>query len=111
MKIKTQNYNGITVIELQGELTEEALKPFQDTASSIVSGKSANIVLDMSNVGFIDSKSLEQLLWLRDRCCEDKGQLKLAALEENCVKIMEITRLNSQFDIYDELSEAVKSFV
>ena len=58
-----------------------------------------------------DGAGLEQLLWLRDYCHENTRQLKLAALDESCAKIMEITRLAGQFDIYIELSQAVKSFV
>jgi hypothetical protein len=34
----------------------------------------------------------------------------LAGLDENCVIILEITRLEKEFDRYAELAEAVKSF-
>ena len=64
----------------------------------------------MSGVGFIDSQGLEQLLWLQDYCSENKSQLRLAGLDETCEKILGITRLDSKFDCYVELSGAVKSF-
>ena len=110
MKIETQNYNDIAVIELQGELTEEFIKPLQDAASSVIASRVSGVVLDMTNVGFIDSRGLEQMLWLRDYCQENSRQLKLASTDENCHRILEITRIAPQFDIYEELSEAVKSF-
>lgn len=109
MKIETQNYNDVTVIELQGEFTAESDKAFQDTVTSVVAGGAKGIVLDMSTVIFADSPSLEQLLWLRDYCNENSRQLRLAGLDENCAKILEITRLGPQFDTYEELAEAVKS--
>jgi hypothetical protein len=34
----------------------------------------------------------------------------LAGLDENCAKILEITRLENEFGRYAELTEAVKSF-
>lgn len=111
MKIETQNYNDVTVIRLQGEFTSEASKPFEDVITSVVAGGAKGVVLDMSEVVFIDSVSLEQILWLRDYCNENKRQLKLAGLDENCSKILEITRLARQFDLYEELAQAVKSFV
>ncbi len=111
MKIKTQEYNDVTVVELHGEFVGEFIKPFQDTVSSIVVGHSKGIVLDMTNVGFIDSQCLEQLIWLRDHCFENSCQLKLAGLDEHCEKILEVTRLSKQLDSYEELAEAVKSFV
>jgi len=47
---------------------------------------------------------------LRDCCLENGRELKLAGLDENCAKILEITRLEEKFDRYAELAEAVKSF-
>ena len=35
---------------------------------------------------------------------------RLAGLDENCAKILEITQLEDKFDRYAELAEAVKSF-
>jgi len=111
MKIETQNYDNVTVVELHGEFVAEFIKPFQDTTSSIVAAGTTGIVIDMTNVGFIDSPSLEQLLWLADSCSQNNRQLKIAGLDENCTKIFEITRLDSGFDTYNEVSQAVKSFV
>lgn len=110
MKIGTQNYNDVTVVELQGEFTTEFVKTFTDTVTSVLAGGTIGIVLDMSKVAFIDSPCLEQLLWLRDYCEENNRQLKLAGLDEYCTKILEITRLLPQLEVYDELAQAVKSF-
>jgi len=110
MRIKTQDYNDITVVELQGELDGEFTELFQDTISGIIVTRKAGIVFDMSNVGFIDSEGLEQLLWARDYCSENNCQLRLAGLDENCAKILEVTRLENEFDLHAELAEAVKSF-
>lgn len=111
MKIETQNYNDITVVKMQGEFTVDTIKMLQDTASSIIADGTPKIVLDMTDVGFIDSQGLEQLLWMKGYCVEHDRQLKLAGMDENCDKIMEITRLSSQFDTYNEVNEAVRSFV
>jgi len=111
MKISTQNYNNVTVVDLQGEFISEYIKSFRDMITALIDQKVDGIVLDMTSVGFIDSQCLEELLWCRDYCRQNNCQLKLAALEENLAKILEITRLESEFDIYVELSEAIKSFV
>jgi anti-anti-sigma factor len=111
MKVKTQEYNDVTVIELQGELDADFTELLQNTISKTSEKHKMNIVLDMSTVGFIDSKGLELLLWIRDYCNQNKIQLRLAGLDENCKKILEVTRLENEFDCYAELAEAVKSFV
>ncbi|AQT68910.1 anti-anti-sigma factor [Anaerohalosphaera lusitana] len=111
MKIQRQDYDEVSVIDLQGEFVSDYIKPFQDTVSSALADGSAGIVLDLSSITFIDSHCLEQLLWLRDYCLENQSQLKIAGLDETCAKILEITRLDAEFDSYDEVSRAVKSFV
>lgn len=124
MKIKTQDYNDVTVVELQGELSLDFIEPLRSTINNIIRSPfdknnpqetmaafvpQTGIVLDMSEVGFVDSVGLECLLWARDYCDENNCQLRLAALDENCTKILEITGLENEFNCYAELAEAVKS--
>ncbi|MBW7990912.1 MAG: STAS domain-containing protein [Planctomycetes bacterium] len=111
MKIKIQDYNEVTVVELQGELDGDDGEFFQSTITDIISRCKASVVLDMSGLGFVDGEGLEQLLWARDYCNQNKCELRLAGLDENCMRILEITRLEKEFNHYVELSEAVKSFV
>jgi anti-sigma B factor antagonist len=111
MKIKTQDYGNIAVVELQGELDGEIAGLLRSSISGIVEARRVGIVLDMSCVGFIDSEGLGLLLWVRDFCSQNNCQLRLAGLDENCSKILEVTRLDKGFDRYAELAEAVKSFV
>jgi len=110
MRINTQNYNDVTVIELQGEVDGDVTDSVKDTITSVVAGSRMRIVLDMSNVSSIDSQGLELLLWVRQYCQQNKTQLKLAGLEENIEKILEITGLQTDFDRHTELAEAVRSF-
>ncbi len=110
MKIKVQDYNDVTVVELQGELDGDVDEMYQNTISRVVAEGKVGIVLDMRGIGFIDSQGLELLLWTRDYCNLNKRELRLAGLDENCRKILEITRLESEFDLNAELAEAVRSF-
>jgi anti-sigma B factor antagonist len=110
MKVKIQDYNNVTVIELQGEFDSDVVELFKNNITDVIAKHRTSIVLDMSGIGFIDSQGLEQLLWARDYCNQNKRGFRLAGLDENCMRIMEITRLENEFDHYAELTEAVKSF-
>ena len=110
MKIRTQNVNAVTAVELQGELDGGFAELFRNTITGVTDAHKAGIVLDMSDVGFIDSEGLEQLLWARDYCNENNCQFRLAGLDGAVAKILELTRLENEFDRYAELGEAVKSF-
>ena len=109
MKIKTQEYDDLTVIELHGEMTADFVEMLKTTVENIVSRRKPGVIIDMSQTGFIDSKGLEFLLWARDYCNEGSCAFKLAGLNENCAKILEITQLQKEFDKYAELNAAVRS--
>ena len=125
MKIHTQKYNDVTVIDLQGELDSDSIEQVKDTLVNTlkpppdqssgqkvaVAAFQSGIVFDMDNLGFVDSAGLEFLLWARDYCIENNCQMRLAGFNETCKKILEITRLENEFACYGELAEAVKSFV
>lgn len=110
MRIESQKYNDIMVLQLQGEFTAETIKSFEDETNHAFASKISGIVLDMSKVIIMDSQALEHLLDLSDRCREQTRQFKIAGLDETCTKILEITRLLPKFDTYAELTDAVKSF-
>jgi anti-anti-sigma factor len=110
MKINIQNYNDVTVVELQGEFDGDIAEPLKDMVSETVAAGRKRIVVDMSNVSGVDSQGLELLLWVRQYCRQNRTQLKLAGLDETLEKILEITGLQTEFDRHAELAEAVKSF-
>lgn len=110
MKINMQNYNDVTVVELQGELDADIEESLKDAMAQTVAAGRKRIVVDMSNVSGVDSQGLELLLWVRQYCRQSRAQLRLAGPDETIEKILEITGLQSEFDRHAELAEAVRSF-
>ena len=110
MKINTQNYNDVTVIELQGELDGDIAESLKGAVTEATAAGRKRIVVDMSNVKGVDSQGLELLLWVRQYCRQNRTQLRLAGLDETLEKILEITGLQTEFDRHGELAEAVRSF-
>ncbi len=110
MKIPWQDYNEVTVVELRGDVDGESVEPLRSALTEIVAKGRAGVVLNLSEVEFIDSQGLELLLWVRDYCRQNRVPLRLAGLAENCAIILQITRLQDEFDCHAELAEAVKSF-
>jgi anti-anti-sigma factor len=110
MKIPWQTYNDVTVVELRGDVDGESVEPLRSAITEIIAGQRAGIVLNLSEVEFLDSQGLELLLWVRDYCSQNRVPLRLAGLAENCATILEITQLQDEFVCHAELAEAVKSF-
>jgi anti-sigma B factor antagonist len=110
MKIRIQDYNNVAVVELQGELDVDSVELLQKTVTDIIAAYKTGIVLDMSDLEFIGSAGLGQLLHVQECCNENNCQLRLAGLNEILMKVLEVTRLANKFECYAELAEAVKSF-
>ena len=68
-----------------------------------------DVVLDLTEVPFVDSAALEYLLDLQERLAERLGQIKLVGLDANVAKVLEITRLENAFERCPDVSEAVKT--
>ena len=107
---KVDEYNNICVIGLGGDLAGAEPQQLRKQVEEVIDQRQlADFVLDFEKAGFIDSEGLETLLWLKRRCEELFGQLKLTNLDENCRKILEITRLQTRFDCPGDLPAALKN--
>jgi len=110
MNITAESYGHAIMLNLQGELTSDSTAVFmQSVEHQLRDGDVIDIVLNMETVNFIDSAALECLLELQDRLAERFGQVKFVKLSEDVRTILEITRLSSTFDTYDDVNDAVKA--
>jgi len=110
MNITAESYGHAVILNIKGEVTEDALAAIHKVVEHQLEGKEViDLVLNLEHVPFVDSAALEYLLDLNEKLAERLGQVKLAKPDENIRKIMEITRLESTFEVFDDLSMAVKA--
>lgn len=108
--MKCEDYNNVCVISLDADFTADevgvARKAFEDR---IDKHQIVDFVFDFEKCGFVDSEGLELLLWMKRKCEDLFGQIKLATLDENVRKILEITRLEQRFECHKDLNAALKT--
>ncbi|MGD1277086.1 MAG: STAS domain-containing protein [Tepidisphaeraceae bacterium] len=110
MGLKCEEYNQICVLEVQGDfLGETAAAAKKTLEEQIEQRRLVDFVVDFQKCGFVDSEGLEALLWMKRRCEDLFGQIKLVNLDENCRKILEITRLEHRFECHNDLATALKT--
>ena len=68
------------------------------------------IVLDTDNTEMLDSQGLTALLNALDQARKQGGDIKIATTNSVNRKILEITRLDQQLDVFESVIDAVKSF-
>ena len=70
----------------------------------------SKVVLDMSEVEFIDSSGLGVILSCYRHLNSANGDLKLCCLNEQVQTLFELVRMHRIFDIYKTQEEAIKSY-
>ena len=110
MNISCEEYDQVAVVNIDGELSQDTVEAFNNAVQEGLQDERIRFVVNFEKVSLIDSQGLEALLWLKDQCRERQGSVKLAALDETSAKILNMTRIDQAFDIYNGLIEAVKSF-
>jgi anti-anti-sigma factor len=110
MPVKCEEYDQVCVLAVTGDLAGENAAALKSVVEAGIDQRHiVDFVLDMEKVPFIDSEGLEMLLWMRRRCEELFGQIKLVNLDEHCRKIMEITRLDHSFECCEDMLAALKT--
>ena len=106
-----ESQGAVDVIKPLAPLDQENVEEFAETLTAGLSTGQPMVVLDMSDVPLIDSAGLESLLDFRDALHDRGGTMKLATISQLCQEILRATRIDQQFDTYDEVKMAVGSFV
>ena len=110
MNTTVELYGSTLVLKGKGELTDETLPAFKGDIQHHLAGADVrDLVLDLEHVTYLDSAALEHLLDLQDMLAERLGQVRLAGADENVRKILEMTRLDEGFELFAEVSAAVKA--
>jgi anti-sigma B factor antagonist len=65
-------------------------------------------VVDLDDVGFLDSTALGVLVGVLKRARSEDGDVRIVCTQPRVRKVFEITRLDSAFDLFDSVDEAVR---
>lgn len=107
MKLPTEIFGEVVVVHTPEELgadTAENLEQF------LTSQERSNVIVDLDGSETIDSGGLEALLNAQEALRELQGDLKIATSNATNRKILEITHLDEQLEVFDTVIDAVKSF-
>jgi anti-anti-sigma factor len=109
MPITTQDYDKVCVLGLQGDLVGDEPSMIRKVVDDAMNNRQiADFVVDFANCSFVDSQGLETLLWVKRRSDQLFGRVKLIHVDDNCRKILEVTRMDSRFESCLDLASALK---
>lgn len=110
-EINTREINRVTIVDAVGRLTlSDGRTKLRDLIHVLSSDGRKRFLLNLEGVDFIDSDGMGELVRSYSIVRQRGGEMKLARLSERVEKLLELTRLNTLFDIHREEQTALRAF-
>ncbi|KAA6457841.1 STAS domain-containing protein [Acidobacteria bacterium AB60] len=111
LKLNTREARGVVIIDVSGRLTMgEAVADIREEIHDQVAQGARKLLLNLAEVTYIDSAGLGELTAAFTSVKNREGQLKLLSLTKRVHDLMQITKLYTVFDVYDDEKTALASF-
>ena len=107
MNLQTELFGTVLVVHTPDELCFEHTERFETFLAGL---ESRHVVLDMDHTESLDSGGLTSILTAQENLRARKGDLKIAATSAINRKILEMTRLDQQLEVFESVVDAVNSF-
>jgi len=111
VKLTNRQVGDVTVIDAVGRITlGEGSSTFRDTLRDLVAKGHKKLLLNLAEVSYIDSSGIGELVSGFTTVTNQGGRLKLVGLTKRVKDLLQITKLYTVFEVYDDEAEAVRSF-
>lgn len=100
----------VVVKRMPDRLNYKQARAFWNEVQPIITSDRPQLVLDLSQVKHLDAAGVDMLLQCMAEVMKRDGDLKLAAVSPQAAVVLELTRTDRFFEIYETWSDAVKSF-
>ena len=107
--IDIERVGDASVVHLKGEVDLNVSPTLRTELSDLTATKASVIVIEMSNVPYIDSSGVATLVECLQRVSRYKGSLRLCNLTNRARGVFEISRLDTVFSIFDTQEEALSA--
>src|SRR6516225_1733742 len=107
LKLGHHARDGMEVIDVQGEIDIYTAPRLRELLIDLVSKGSYQLVVNLDQVGFLDSTGLGVLVGGLKRVRAHDGSLDLVCTQQRILKIFRITGLMDVFGIHDTVDQAI----
>jgi len=111
LTISAHEVKGIPVLDLKGRITlGEGSMQIRDAIRDLVTKGQRKILLNLGDVSYIDSSGLGELVAAYTTARNVGAELKLLNLSRKVHDLLQLTKLYTVFDAYNDESIAIASF-
>jgi anti-sigma B factor antagonist len=111
MQTATRQIADIAVVDVRGRITAgEGTLVLREVVRELLNKGSKKILLNLYEVGYVDSSGLGELVKTYTTVRSQGGQLKLVQISKRVQDLLQMTKLHAVFDIQSDEATAIQSF-
>ncbi|HEY1206292.1 MAG: STAS domain-containing protein [Bryobacteraceae bacterium] len=110
-KLSPRQVGDVTVIDVAGRITlGEGSSNLREGIREMLAKGNKKILLNLGEVTYIDSSGIGELVSGFTSVANGGGQLKLINLTKRVKDLLQITKLYTVFEVFDDEAAAIRSF-
>ena len=111
VKLTTRQVGDVTVVDAAGRITlGEGASLFRDKIRDLATGGNKKLLLNLAEISYIDSSGIGELVSGFTTVTNQGGVVKLLNLTKRVQDLLQITKLYTVFEVFDDETKAVRSF-
>ena len=111
MRASIRQEKDVTVVDLSGQIKlGEGSCTLRDTVKDLLSKGQKKILINLSDISYIDSSGIGELVSAYTSVANTGGQLKLLNLNKRVKDLLQITKLYTVFEVKEDEADAIRSF-
>ena len=111
LKLETRQVGDVTVISCAGQINlGEATSLFRNTVREELAKGTRKLLLDLKQVTYIDSSGIGELVGSYTSAQRAGANMKLVHLPPKIYDLLQITKLLTVFEAFDDEATAIRSF-
>lgn len=110
LKLSNRTMDGVLVVDGAGRIVFGEESAYLRDAIKKLLAERKNLVLNLAGITYIDSGGLGTLVGLYTTARNLGGSIKLANLTHRVSDLLQVTKLVTIFDVYENEEKAIESF-
>jgi anti-sigma B factor antagonist len=111
VKMSSRQVGDVTVVDASGRITlGEGASVFRDVIRDLAAKGNKKILVNLADVSYIDSSGIGEMVSSFTTVTNHGGQLKLLSLTKRVKDLLQITKLYTVFEVFEDEASAVRSF-
>jgi anti-sigma B factor antagonist len=111
LEINTRMNGGVVIVDLIGRVTLGAeTGQLRATVADLIKKGQTKLVLNLAELSYADSAGLGELVGAHTAVRGAGGALKLVKVGGRALELLQLTRLATLFEFFDNEPDAVKAF-